>query len=72
MLDNATYDLMEAATVLSKGLHRYDQFMKDSKDCPQCQQVWTMMKRRDQEQLEQIVNHLQQHLHQQQRPAAAA
>lgn len=30
MLKNHTYDLMETASVLSKGLHRYDRFRKDA------------------------------------------
>jgi hypothetical protein len=29
MLNNATYNLMETASVVSKGLYRYDQFGKD-------------------------------------------
>jgi hypothetical protein len=29
---------METASVISKGLYRYDQFLKDAKDCPHCQQ----------------------------------
>jgi hypothetical protein len=72
MLKNSTYDLMETAAVISKGLHRYDQFMKDSKDCQACQQLWPMMKRRDEEQLNQLVDHLKQHFEQERKPAAAA
>jgi hypothetical protein len=72
MLDNATYDLMETASVMSKGLHRYDQFMKDSKDCQACQQIWTMMKTHDEAQLHRVVDHLKQHFEQARRPAAAA
>jgi len=33
MLDNATYDMMETAAVLSKGLHRYGTFRTDAKQC---------------------------------------
>lgn len=61
MLHNATYNLMEAATVISKGLHRYDTFRRDSKDCAACQQIWEFMKRADEEQLERIAAHLPQH-----------
>ena len=43
MLKNPTYDLMETASVLSKGLHRYDTFRKDAAHCPQCQEIWTFM-----------------------------
>ena len=60
MLKNATYDLMETASVISKGLHRYDQFKKDAADCPQCQQLWQMMKQHDEQQLNQVTQHLKQ------------
>jgi hypothetical protein len=61
MLENATYDLMETAAVLSKGLHRYETFMHDSRDCPDCQQIWSYMRQTDEEQLRRLVAHLQQH-----------
>ena len=61
MLNNATYDLMEAATVISKGLHRYDTFLTDAGDCQQCREIWNHMKRADQEQLGRILPHLKQH-----------
>lgn len=62
MLNNATYDLMESATILSKGLHRYRTFENDSKSCPDCQTIWTYMQRLDEEQLDRVLNHLRQHL----------
>lgn len=61
MLRNQTYDLMETASVLSKGLHRYDTFRKDAAHCPECQSIWTYMKARDEEELRRIVDHLAQH-----------
>jgi hypothetical protein len=62
MLKDATYNLMETATVISKGLHRYDQFVQDAAECQHCREIWNQMKRADQEQLERIVPHLKQHL----------
>jgi hypothetical protein len=62
MLSNATYDLMETITVVSKGLHRYDTFKKDGKDCPQCQQIWDFMKKADEDQLRKLTAHLKQHM----------
>lgn len=62
MLNNATYDLMETAAVLSKGLHRYATFHRDAKDCPECLQIWTYMQRTDEEQLHRLVAHLRVHL----------
>lgn len=61
MLNNATYDLMETATVLSKGLHRYETFHKDARGCVHCQQIWTYMKQTDEEQLQRVVEHLKRH-----------
>ena len=55
MLDNATYNLMETATVISKGLHRYGTFQSDAKNCQDCQQVWNEMKQADEKQLAKIV-----------------
>jgi hypothetical protein len=72
MLKNATYNLMETASVISKGLHRYDQFMKDARDCAACQQLWTMMKQHDEQQLDRVVEHLKEHFDKEPRPAAAA
>ncbi|MBM4440794.1 MAG: hypothetical protein FJ027_10250 [Candidatus Rokubacteria bacterium] len=62
MLKNPTYNLMETATVISKGLHRYDTFMKDAGDCAQCKEVWRQMKAADEQQLQRLVPHLKQHL----------
>jgi predicted metal-binding protein len=62
MLSDATYNLMETASVISKGLHRYPQFQKDARDCQACQQVWNEMKQADEKQLEKLVNHLKEHL----------
>ena len=61
MLKNPTYNLMETASVLSKGLHRYDTFRKDSAHCAQCQEIWAFMKSRDEEELKRVVDHLSYH-----------
>jgi hypothetical protein len=61
MLKNATYDLMETASVLSKGLHRYETFQNDSKHCVECQRMWAYMRRTDEEQLGRLVTHLKDH-----------
>lgn len=62
MLKNPTYDLMETAGVLSKGLHRYDGFRTDAKGCHECDQIWTYMKQTDEEQLRRVLGHLRHHL----------
>ena len=66
MLTNATYNLMETAAVLSKGLYRYETFKKDSPGCQRCQQVWDQMRQADEEQLALLVSHLREHLDQEQ------
>lgn len=71
MLSNTAYNLMETASVISKGLYRYDQFVKDARDCEHCQQLWRTMKQRDEEQLGQLVPHLQHHLAREARAATA-
>ncbi|HEV8675699.1 MAG TPA: hypothetical protein VGX21_16765 [Methylomirabilota bacterium] len=74
MLKNATYNLLETASVISKGLHRYETFAKDAQGCQQCQQLWQHMKQADQEQLQRVVQHMTQHLEQEpdnKKPAAA-
>jgi hypothetical protein len=62
MLKNPTYDLMETASILSKGLHRYDTFLRDSRHCADCQRIWSYMRQTDEEQLRRVVAHLKQHL----------
>ena len=64
MLTNATYNLMESASVISKGLYRYDRFLKDAQGCQHCQQIWNHMKQEDEQQLQRIVVHMKQHLEQ--------
>ena len=61
MLKNEIYNLMETASVLSKGIYRYGTFLKDSRECSNCQQIWNYMRQTDEEQLKRILNHLKQH-----------
>jgi hypothetical protein len=62
MLNNATYNLMETASIISKGLHRYDTFRKDAEGCQQCQQIWNHLKQADEEQLKRLTTHMKDHL----------
>jgi hypothetical protein len=62
MLNNATYNLMEAASTISKGLHRYDTFKKDAEGCQQCQQIWNHFKQADEELLKRLTTHMKDHL----------
>jgi hypothetical protein len=53
--------LMETASHISKGLHRYETFKNDAHGCKECQGMWDEMKRTDEQQLERVVNHLKEH-----------
>jgi hypothetical protein len=72
MLTNATYNLMETASVLSKGLHRHESFQEDAKDCQRCQRIWEAMRKVEEEQLALIVSHLAEHMAQEQAGKRAA
>jgi hypothetical protein len=61
MLDNATYNLMETAAHISKGLHRYDTSRTTPRDVKTAKGIWDEMKRTDEQQLERVVNHLKEH-----------
>jgi hypothetical protein len=62
MLTNATYNLMETASVLSKGLHRYETFKKDSHDCQQCERIWDELRKADEKQLALLMSHMREHM----------
>lgn len=58
MLNNCHYNLMEAITVISKSLYRYDTYMKDSSDCKPCQEIWTKIKNNREEELKMLIKEL--------------
>jgi hypothetical protein len=72
MLSNATYNLIETAAVISKGLHRYPQFEEDALKCRACRQMWSEMKLADDKPLETIVSHLKEHFLQKEHATRAA
>lgn len=47
---------------VSKGLHRHETFKRAAAHCAQCQEIWTYMKGRDEEELRRIVEHLAAHV----------
>jgi hypothetical protein len=59
MLNNCHYNLMEAITIISKSLYRYDTYMKDSADCKPCQEIWTRLKDHREEELKMLVKELE-------------
>lgn len=59
MLNNCQYNLMEAITIISKSLYRYDTYMKDSADCKPCQEIWTKIKDNREHELQMLVRELE-------------
>jgi hypothetical protein len=53
---------LQPSPLISKGLHRYDTFVKDAGDCQPCKEIWTQMKKADEEQLHRLMPHLKQHI----------
>ncbi len=64
MLNNCHYNLMEAITVISKSLYRYDTYMRDSSDCGPCQEIWTRIKNNREEELKMLVRELESQMQQ--------
>lgn len=62
MLKDRDYDLMQAIAIKSKGLQRYDTFLKDSSNCPGCQGVWQRLKQQDEQQVGLLVDELKKHV----------
>jgi hypothetical protein len=58
MLSNKNYNLIEAISVISQFLSRYDTYMKDSGDCEACRGIWTEMKNHREEELGKLLKEL--------------
>lgn len=46
-VDNHTYNLTKALTKKAQSVWRYDQYLKDSADCEECQRLWKKLKGED-------------------------
>jgi hypothetical protein len=62
MLKNKDYDLVETIATKSKGLARYDLYLKDASACPDCQNVWQQLKAQDERQVGMLVDELKRHV----------
>lgn len=71
-LDAACRPIADRVAPSDWGRHAEEDLHKDAKDCPQCQQIWQMMRQRDEEQLGRILEHMKQHLDKEMKGAAAA
>ena len=59
----ANYNLMETITIISQGLHRYDNYMKDAHkaDCRSCQEIWRKMMEQREKELAMLLRELKEH-----------
>jgi len=65
MLKNKDYDLVQTIASKSKGLARYEIYMKDASNCPDCQNVWQQLKEQDERQVGMLVDELKKHVEKQ-------
>ncbi len=61
MLQNIHYDIMEEISNISKSLYRIDTYMKDSKQCGSCKQLWQNIKQEQEKELSMLVEEFKKH-----------
>jgi hypothetical protein len=61
MLKNKDYDLIQAISIKSKSLHRYNTYIKDAEACPGCRNLWQQLKNEDEKQVGMLVDELKNH-----------
>lgn len=68
MLKNMNYNLLEEIAQKSKSLYRYDLYVKDaqseSPECQGCIELWNRLKQREEEDLNQLMQHFKSHIDQ--------
>ncbi len=64
MLKNIHYDMVEQISELSKSIARMDTYIKDSKECSDCKQLWQELKRRQEEELQMVYKEFEKHVRQ--------
>lgn len=64
MLKNVNYNLLEETTELSKALYRYDSYIKDAEaaGCLECAELWRDMRRRQEQDLNGLLQHFKKHV----------
>jgi len=62
MLKNRDYDLVQTMATKSKGLHRYDTYLKDAADCPECQRLWQQLREQDERQVGLLAEEIKRHV----------
>lgn len=61
-MDNHGYNLMKAVSKRACAITKYDKYLEDSTNCPECQELWKKMKEEDTKALEEMKNLLFKHV----------
>ncbi len=62
MLNNINYDMVEEIAELSKSIARMDTYIKDSRSCSECTQLWNDMKKRQESELQMVYSEFEKHV----------
>jgi hypothetical protein len=64
MMENFNYNLLEEITVRSKSIYRYETYIKEARaaKCFECTKVWRDMRRRQEEELDILLQHFKKHI----------
>jgi hypothetical protein len=61
MLQNIHYDIVEEISNISKSLYRINTYIKDSKQCESCKQLWQNIKQEQEKELSMLVDEFKKH-----------
>ena len=62
MLKDMNYNIIETISVVSKSLHRYDAYIKNSAQCKSCTDLWDKIKRNREAELKMLMKELKAHI----------
>jgi hypothetical protein len=65
MLKNPNYDLVEELQEKSKGVWRYDQYLKDAgmdPNCQHCRDLWQKLKEEDERHIQMLKDEIKMHV----------
>lgn len=62
MLKNDSYNLLEAVTIVSKSLYRYDTYMQDAEKNKSTQELWALFKAQREKELAMLLKELKKQI----------
>jgi hypothetical protein len=62
MLKNIHYDLFETITIISQGLYRYNNYIKDAAECQACKDLWSKFREQREKELLMLLKELKSHI----------